>query len=63
VSQYFLYLGNTAGGNDIYGQSQGTSRSVTVSGIPTDGRTIYVRLWSLLSTGWQYTDYTYRAKF
>jgi serine protease len=62
VSQYFLYVGNSVGGNEIYGQSQGTNRSVTVSGIPTDGRTIYVRLWSLLSTGWQFTDYTYRAR-
>jgi len=62
VSQYFLYLGNTVGANDIYGQSQGTNRSVTVSSIPADGRTIYVRLWSLLSTGWQFNDYTYRAK-
>jgi hypothetical protein len=63
ASQYFLYVGNTAGGNEIYGQSLGTNRSVTVPGIPTDGRTIYVRLWSLLSTGWQYTDYVYRARF
>ena len=61
VSQYFLYVGSVLGGNDIYGQSQGTSLSTTVSGIPTDGRIIYVRLWSLLSSGWQFNDYTYTA--
>jgi hypothetical protein len=61
VTQYFLYLGNSQGANDIYAQSQGTSLSVTVSGIPTDGRTIYVRLWSLFASGWDYNDYTYEA--
>jgi serine protease len=61
VSQYWLYVGNSAGANDIYAADQGTSLSRTVSGIPTDGRTIYVRLWSSLSSGWQYADYTYKA--
>jgi len=61
VSEYYLYVGNSAGGSDIYNASQGTSLSRTVTGIPTDGRTIYVRLWSNLSSGWQYNDYTYTA--
>ena len=61
VSQYWLYIGSSQGGNDIYSQSQGTNRSVTVTGIPTDGRMIYVRLWSYLGNGWQSNDYTYRA--
>ena len=61
VSGYYLYVGKSAGAYDIYGADQGTALSHTVSGIPTDGRTIYVRLWSNLSGGWQYTDYTYTA--
>jgi len=61
VSEYFLYVGNQPGYNDIYGQSQGTNTSRTVSGIPTDGRTIYVRLWSKIGSSWQYRDYTYTA--
>jgi hypothetical protein len=59
VSQYWLYVGTTAGGNEVYGQSTGTNKSVTVNNIPTDGCTIYVRLWSMLSIGWQYNDYSY----
>ena len=36
-----------------------TSRSVT--GLPTDSRTIYVRLRYVLSGSWQYTDYQFTA--
>jgi hypothetical protein len=62
VSQYFLYVGNFQGANDLYGQSQGTGRSAIVSGIPTDGRKIYVRIWSYISGTWQYSDTAYIAK-
>jgi hypothetical protein len=61
VSQYWFYVGTSAGGNDLYGQSQGTNRSVTVSGLPTDGRNLYVRLWSQISGSWQFNDYTYTS--
>ncbi len=61
VSQYWLYVGTSAGGNDLYGQSQGTSHAITVNGLPTDGRTLYVRLWSLIAGAWQFNDYTYTA--
>ncbi|APH72151.1 S8 family serine peptidase [Aquibium oceanicum] len=62
VTQYWLYVGSTgAGSTNIYQASQGTSKTRTVSGLPSTG-TIYVRLWSLFSgTGWQYNDYTYKA--
>ncbi len=61
AQDYFLYVGNTAGANDIYGADQGLSLSRTVSGIPTDGRTIFVRIWTMLNGGWQFTDYTFFA--
>jgi Peptidase family M23 len=61
VSQYFLYVGTTAGSNDVYGQSQGTNLSTTVNGLPTNGRTLYVRLWSLIASAWQFNDYVYTA--
>ena len=32
-----------------------------VGGLPTDGRTMYVRLGSLIAGAWQYSDYTFRA--
>jgi Subtilase family len=59
VTQYWLYVGRTVGGSDLYNQSQGTSRSVTVNGLPTDGSTVYVRLWSLIGSAWLFKDYTY----
>jgi len=60
--QYWLNIGSTANGVDLYSASQGTAFSQTVGGLPTDGRTIYVRLWTQLSGGtWVFTDYTFTA--
>jgi hypothetical protein len=61
VSEYWLEVGTTPGGNQIYNQSQGTNLSVTVSGLPTNGSTVYVRLWSRINGAWQFNDYTYVA--
>jgi hypothetical protein len=61
VSQYFLYVGTSVGANNLYGQSLGLSLSATVTGLPTNGSTIYVRLWSYLASEWQFNDYTYKA--
>ena len=59
--QYFLYVGSTQGSNNYFGGSTGTVRSQTVSGLPTNGSTVYVRLYTLLSNGWWYIDYSYAA--
>src|SRR2546426_180605 len=48
VSDYYLYVGNSVNASDIYGADQGTALSRTVPGIPVDGRSIYVTLWSLI---------------
>src|SRR5207253_2776388 len=67
VTAYFLYIGSTPGAFDLYFQSQGTQLTTMVNNLPTDGRTLYVRLWSLftgasdIASGWQYNDYTYKA--
>jgi vibriolysin len=59
VSQYWLYVGTAgAGTSNLYNQSQGTGRSVTVSGLPVVG-TVYVRIWSLIGSGWQFSDQSY----
>jgi hypothetical protein len=64
---YMLMIGDKRvtepGGSNIFssGQTGGHSRNVT--SLPTDGRTLYVRLWSLVSGQW-YTppqDYQYTA--
>ncbi len=61
VSQYWLQVGSSSGATDLYYQSTGSSLTTTVTGLPTNGQTLYVRLWSLLSSGWQVNDYTYTA--
>lgn len=61
VAQYFLFVGSSTNGDDIYKGDQGLGLSATVSGIPTDGRTIYVRLYSRIGEDWQSYDYTYTA--
>ncbi len=61
VNEYYLYVGSTGvGSSNVYAASNGTSRTRTVSGLPSSG-TIYVRLWSRIGTGWQWKDYTYVA--
>lgn len=58
AQQYFLYIGTAPGANNLFGQSMGLNRSVTITGFAQSG-TVYIRLWTLLSTGWQYADYSY----
>jgi hypothetical protein len=56
VTQYDLHVGTTGAGSDnIFGGTvAGQSKSVT--GIPTTGGTLYVRLYSLIAGAWQYND-------
>jgi hypothetical protein len=35
--------------------------SASLTGLPTNGSTVYVRLWSLANATWQYNDYIYTA--
>jgi serine protease len=60
MSSYFLYVGSTAGAFDIYSQNENLNVSATITNLPTDGRTLYVRLW-WLTTAWNFSDYTYTA--
>src|SRR5437870_4635780 len=62
ATEYWLEVGTTGvGSTNLYSQSQGLSLSGTVNGLPIDGSTVYVRLWTRLSGTWQLNDYTYRA--
>ena len=62
VSAVALYVGiGGVGSYDIYSATQDLSGSATVSGLPTNGETVYVRLWSHTVEGWQYGDYAYTA--
>jgi hypothetical protein len=61
ADNYWLDVGNNVAQGDISaGTTTGTSK--TVSGIPCDGRTIYVQLWTHLNGAWQTPQrYTYAA--
>jgi uncharacterized protein YkwD len=65
VSYYWLSVGTTgAGSTNVYSQlagAGGTARSATVSGLPTNGSTIYVRLYSTIGGAWLTADNTSRA--
>ncbi len=57
--EYFFYLGTTPGSNNLLGRSMGTSLGIGLSGLPTGGQPLYVRLWTRTAAGWQYNDYSY----
>jgi hypothetical protein len=60
ASSYYLWVGTTPGGYDLanMGPFSGTSATVT---LPTNGTTIYVRLWPWINGGATqlHNDYTY----
>ena len=58
-NQYALWVGSTPGSYDLYASLEsGLSRTLT---LPTDGRRIYVRLWSMINGAWKFNAYTYNA--
>lgn len=61
VTEYKLNVGTTVGGYNLYNVSRGLNLSATVGGLPINGRTVYVRLWSKIAGVWQKRDYTYTA--
>jgi hypothetical protein len=62
VSEYWLYLSKVApGGKEIYSNSLGMNSSMAFTALPTDGSTLYVRLWSQIGAAWQYADYNYKT--
>jgi hypothetical protein len=59
VEEYALQVGTAAGGKNVYNRSLGRSRSATLSGLPTSGNALYVRLWSRSGSTWYYNDTRY----
>ena len=56
-----MFVGNSVGSYDIgyYPTSGTTGTSTTISGLPTDRRTLYVRLYTAIGGTWYSRDYTY----
>jgi hypothetical protein len=61
ASRYWLSVGTTPGGTQIYHADQGLALSREVSGLPTDATPIHVRLWTLLDADWAFADHIYRS--
>jgi sugar lactone lactonase YvrE len=61
ATAYFLLVGSSLHGADIYNSGIVTVHSKTVNNVPTDGRTIYVTLGSLVNGSWTVNSYTYTA--
>ena len=61
VSGYQLTVGTSAGANDIYSGAVDGNLSALVTGLPTHGGVLWVRLSSLLDGAWQYVDASYTA--
>ncbi len=63
ASAYWIDVGSTPGGSQ-YHQSQSlptTVFSAKVSGLPTNGSTVYVTMYSQVNGQWLYNQYTYTA--
>ncbi len=60
-TSYWLDVGSTAGGQQFTTGNLGDVLTKTVSGLPTNGSTIYVTLYSLVSGTWLSNAYTYTA--
>ncbi|MEK7560417.1 MAG: Ig-like domain-containing protein [Patescibacteria group bacterium] len=59
-ARYQIYLGSAPGAFDIANQATQKKTTATVSGIPQDGRALYVRIWYQMDQ-WRYSDFIYRA--
>jgi outer membrane biosynthesis protein TonB len=62
ATAYGLVVGSSPGSGSIYTSPQLSVHSITVNNIPTDGRTIYVRLYSKVKGSWVFNRYTYKAQ-
>ena len=61
ATSYALRLGTAVGGNNLYASGATTATSATVSGLPTNGSSIYARLTTFFGSTQVYTDYVYTA--
>lgn len=63
--EYFIYVGSRRLKNDLCNLNCGANRIANVRGLPTDGRTLYVTLWTGYLSGnlmrWDYNEYQYVA--
>jgi kumamolisin len=62
ATAYWVDIGSTAGGNDIYSSGNlGTATTTTVYSLPANGTTIYVSLYSYVGGQWVNNPVTYTS--
>jgi hypothetical protein len=62
ATAYWIDAGSTAGGNQYFQSGNiGNVLTENVTGLPTNGSTVYVTLYSLVSGNWLGNSYTYTA--
>jgi hypothetical protein len=62
VTAYWIDAGSSAGGNQYFQSGNlGNVLTKTVSGLPVNGSTVYVTLYSLVNGQWLSNQYTYTA--
>ena len=62
ATAYWVDIGSTAGGNNYYSSGNlGDVYATTVTTLPTNGSTVYVTLYALISGSWTANPYTYTA--
>jgi hypothetical protein len=64
VKKWQLYVGTTRGASNLYdsGKLSNSVTSRSVSGLPTDGRTIWAQLRFDIGGTWQSADFQYTAR-
>jgi hypothetical protein len=62
ATSYYLWLGSGgAGTSDLYNSGAKTGTSLTVTGLPSNGETVYARLFTKFNNRITHIDYTYTA--
>jgi hypothetical protein len=61
VGQYHLQVGNSPGATNLYNNNVGGNRSQQVCNLPTNGSSVFTRLYTNLGSSWEYDDYSYTA--
>jgi uncharacterized protein YbaP (TraB family) len=61
ASHFELWVGTTAGSSNLYNSGSVTATTETVSGLPSNGQPVYVKLQALINGVWESTSYTYTA--
>jgi len=62
-TNYYLWLGTTgAGSRNLLVSEKTSTNSIDIGDLPTDGETIYIRLWTEPTAGnFTFTDYVYKS--